>query len=84
MSKLSAGGCQAAMASAGKLLSQAVRVVKVAAAMKPPPAMRKMCRLSMVFLLSVGKNFVWREDDCLETATIAQLDKFKQQPFTNE
>jgi hypothetical protein len=51
MSKLSAGGCQAAMASAGKLLSQAVRVVKVAAAMKPPPPMRNICLLFMVWLL---------------------------------
>ena len=68
----------------GMLLSQPVKLVTVAAAMKPPPAMRKMCRLSMVFLLSVGKEFVWREDDCLETGTIAQLHKFKQQPFTNE
>jgi hypothetical protein len=51
ISKLSAGGCQAAMASAGMLLSQPVKLVTVAAAMKPPPAMRNMCRLFMVFLL---------------------------------
>jgi hypothetical protein len=39
------------MASAGMLLSQPVKLVTVAAAMKPPPAMRNMCRLFMVFLL---------------------------------
>ena len=50
MSRLSAGGCQAAMASSGKLLSQALKVVTVAAAMNPPPAMRNICRLFMVFL----------------------------------
>jgi hypothetical protein len=47
MSKLSAGGFQAAMASGGRLLSQPVKLVTVAA-MNPPPAMRKMCRLFMV------------------------------------
>jgi hypothetical protein len=36
------------MASIGRLLSQALKVVMVAAAMNPPPAMRKICRLFMV------------------------------------
>jgi hypothetical protein len=79
MSKLSAGGCQAAMASAGMLLSQPVSVVKVAAVMKPPPAMRKICRLFMCFLHKVKG-----EDDCLELLVIAQLHKFEHQPFINE
>jgi hypothetical protein len=39
------------MASAGMLLSQPVKLVTVAAVMNPPPAMRKMCRLFMVWLL---------------------------------
>jgi hypothetical protein len=39
------------MASAGMLLSQPVKVVTVAAAIKPPPAMRKMCLLFMSILL---------------------------------
>jgi hypothetical protein len=68
------------MASAGMLLSQPVKLVTVAAAMKPPPAMRNMCRLFMVFLL--GDE--WGEDNCLETVAIAQLHKFKHQPFKNE
>jgi hypothetical protein len=72
------------MASAGMLLSQPVKVVKVAAAMKPPPAMRKICRLFMVFLLRFLESIERGEDDCLETMAIAQLHKFKHQPFTNE
>jgi hypothetical protein len=72
------------MASAGMLLSQAVKLVTVAAAMKPPPAMRNICRLFMVFLQRVRQGFVKAEDDCLETVTVAQLHKFKHQPFTNE
>lgn len=72
------------MASAGMLLSQAVKLVTVAAAMKPPPAMRKICRLFTMFLQRVRQGFVRVEDDCLETVAIAQLHKFKQQPFINE
>jgi hypothetical protein len=48
MSKLSAGGFQAAMASGGMLLSQPVKLLTVAAAMNPPPAMRNICLLFMV------------------------------------
>jgi hypothetical protein len=51
MSKLSAGGFQAAMASGGMLLSQPVKLLTVAAAMNPPPAMRNICLLFMVGLL---------------------------------
>jgi hypothetical protein len=72
------------MASAGMLLSQAVKLVTVAAAMKPPPAMRKICRLFMVFLQRVRQGLLRVEDDCLETVAIAQLHKFKHQPFKNE
>jgi hypothetical protein len=72
------------MASAGMLLSQPVKLVTVAAAMKPPPAMRKMCRLFMVFLLRFLEWIERGGDDCLETVAIAQLHEFKHQPFTNE
>jgi hypothetical protein len=51
MASLSAGACQAAMASAGMLLSQPLKLVMLAAAMKPPPAMRNRCLLFMVLLL---------------------------------
>jgi len=66
------------------LLLQPVKLVTVAAAMKPPPAMRKMCRLFMVFLLRVRQGFVQAEDDCLETVAVAQLHKFDHQPFIYE
>jgi hypothetical protein len=71
------------MASAGRLLSQPVKVVTVAAVMNPPPAMRKMCRLFMVWLL-VKKCSKRSEHDCLELGAIAQLHKTEHQSFIYE
>jgi hypothetical protein len=47
MSKSAAGGRHAAMASGGNSLLQPGRVLRVAAAIKPPPLMRKNWRLFM-------------------------------------
>jgi hypothetical protein len=68
------------MASAGMLVSQAVKVVILAAAMKPPPEMRKICRLFMAFFLKVQRG----EYDCLTSLVITQLHKLDGQPFTYE